>query len=117
MVDLETAIRTAISSAVPFLKVLHGSVPLKVLTGTKVPYTETGSLNDGYWMEHITDTPQGADYYKLFVIDMNGDRAAIVKSATAFARDGYVYKRNAADPPIYIAPIWEFRVQPTGVRL
>lgn len=118
MRDLEVTIRNAIERATPYLQALNGAEPLKVLTGPQAPFDEQASYESGSWyLEHITDTPLGADYYKLVVFDMDGSRAATLKTATVFARDGHIYKKSGTGPPIYVAPMWEFRLQLTGQRI
>ena len=115
--DLEESIKWSLTAAVPYLKTLYGSLPLKVLTGHALPFTEVGSYTDGWYLEHIQDVPTGVDYYKLVVFDLDDNRAASLKSATVFSIGGYVYQKSAADPPIYVAPLWEFRLQITGQRM
>lgn len=115
--NLETSVRKAINDALPYLSALNGPVPLKVLTGAQAPFTEQASYGDGFYFEQITDISTGIDYYKLVVFDMDGSRAATLKSATVFARDGHIFKKSAPDPPIYVAPVWEFRVKATGQRM
>jgi len=94
-----------------------GANPLKILTGTRIPYTETASYTNGWDLEHIEDVPQNQDFFKLFVMDPDGTRAVILNRATAFAIAGYVYKRSAIDPPKDVVPLWEYRAQPTGERI
>ena len=95
----------------------YGAVPIKVLTGAQIPYTEQASYTDGWDLEHIEDVPQNQDFFKLFIMDLDGTRTAKLTAATAFAISGYVYKRLAIDPPKDVVPLWEYRLQPTGQRI
>lgn len=115
--DLEEATKRAVIAARPYLKTLHDSLPLKVLTGYKPPYTEEASYADDYYLEAITDVPQGPVFYKLVVFDMDGTRAEHLRIATAFAHNGRVFTRKADEPPVHVGPSWEFRLQPTGVKI
>lgn len=96
----------------------YGDQSVKVLTGIKVPYTAAATYSDGWNLKHIEDVTKGADYHKLFIMDLNGSREANLKKATAFSIAGYIYKRNAGDAPWPegVIPLWTYRVQPTGER-
>lgn len=89
-----------------------------MLTGIKVPYTVAATYSDNWNLEHIEDVTKGADYHKIFMVDLDGTRGATLKAATAFAVSGYIYKRNAGDAPwpTGVIPEWIYRVQPTGER-
>lgn len=96
----------------------YGNLAVKVLTGIKVPYTVAATYSDGWNLEHIADVTKSADYHKIFIMDLNGSRAAHLKKATAFSISGFIYTRNAGDAPwpTGVIPEWVYRVQPTGER-
>lgn len=95
-----------------------GTLSVKVLTGVRVPYSVAGTYSDGWNLEHVEDATKGADYHKIFIMDLDGSRGENLKKATAFSISGHIYTRNAGDAPepAGVIPEWVYRVQRTGVR-
>lgn len=62
----------------------YGTLSVKLLTGIKVPYTAVATYSDGWNLEHIEDVTKGADYHKIFIMDLDGSRGANLKKQPPF---------------------------------
>jgi hypothetical protein len=85
---------------------------LRLYKGAREPYTLVDTFTDGWFLRQLTDAQTGAEYYKLWVYDEDGDRRYRLRETTVFLIGRGYYKKLAPDMPVGSLQLWDIRVQP-----